>query len=76
MIMMMIYNMVYILVLNFDGCHWIENCLFSDKEIPYFGQQEKPRKEANGQSIHKVRLTSQPPYCFICKVKNSEHLGF
>ena len=26
-------------------------------------------------SIHKVGLTSQPPYCFICEVKNSEHLG-
>ena len=27
-------------------------------------------------SIHKVWLTSQPPFCFICKVKNSKHLGF
>ena len=25
---------------------------------------------------HKVKLTSQPPYYFICEVKNSEYLGF
>ena len=29
-----------------------------------------------GDFIDKVGLTSQPPYCFICKVKNSQHLGF
>ena len=28
------------------------------------------------KQIHKVGLMSQPPYCFIGKVKNSEHLGF
>ena len=26
--------------------------------------------------IHKVGLTSQPPYCFICEVKNAEDLDF
>ena len=26
--------------------------------------------------IYKVGLTSQPPYCFICEVKNSENVGF
>ena len=37
----------FILALYFDGCHWIENCLFSDKEIPFFGQKEKGRKPPN-----------------------------
>ena len=35
----------FILALYFDESHWIENCLFSDKIIPTFGQKEKHRKK-------------------------------
>ena len=51
-----IFNLVckfFTLVLYSDGCHWIENWLFSDKEFPHFRKQEIHIKKAKWFCIFK-----------------------
>ena len=50
------------------------------KICPYTSERllmgRKESNQTNKQIIDKVGLTSQPPYCFKCKVQNSELLAF